>query len=223
MEPVDFETFVKSIIRDQLSDSNIQIHHRRRLRGKRSGYSHEIDLSFEIDLVGTQVLVIVECKAYQRPVSVDDVLEFCSRIDDIGAHKGILVSTRGFTDGAIRLAESKNVAMIQAHVGLWHIIGRYTGSPPPQWSDTFFYLAKASITDGDDAPLLKLDPVNQVDMAAVCVLGEAVRHALEEDRTRPPGLRSLRVVFKVVLSGGSVPGPSLVNLWHGTSATEQNL
>src|ERR1035438_6538411 len=100
MDPSEFESLVKALVAEQLGQTDQEIRHGAMLPGKRSGFNHEVDLSFEIDLLGTRVLVILECKAYGRPVSVDDVLEFCSRVQDIGAHKGILVSTTGFTDGA---------------------------------------------------------------------------------------------------------------------------
>lgn len=78
----------------------------------KSGHSHQIDIAIEIAVATLQLLVIVECKCYRRSVEVADVLEFVSRIQDIGASKGVMVTTIGFQEGAVRLAKSHHVALI---------------------------------------------------------------------------------------------------------------
>jgi len=216
MDPSEFESIVKALVEEQLGQADLEIRHRAKVPGKRSGYQHEVDLSFEVDLLGTRVLVILECKAYGRPVSVDDVLEFCTRVDDIGAHKGILVSTSGFTDGAKRLADSHRVALVQAQLGQWHIIGRFTGPPPPRWSTTLFYFAKAAAIADNSAVALKLSPINEVDLAAVYAFDTAAAEALQEERAQKRG-RSLSVVFEILSPGGTVPAVGLLNLMTSTS------
>jgi polysaccharide deacetylase 2 family uncharacterized protein YibQ len=57
---------------------------------------------------------LVECKAYKRPVSVDDLLIFAERIDDIGANKGIIITLHGFQPGAVKVAESHGIALALA-------------------------------------------------------------------------------------------------------------
>jgi hypothetical protein len=53
----------------------------------------------------------VECKHYKKKVPVDDVEEFHSKIDDIGAHKGIVITTVGFQVGAIKTAKARGIAL----------------------------------------------------------------------------------------------------------------
>jgi restriction endonuclease Mrr len=43
----------------------------------------------------TRVLTI-ECKCYKNKVGVDDVADFAYKVRDIGAYKGIVVTTAGF-------------------------------------------------------------------------------------------------------------------------------
>ncbi len=216
MQPTDFENLVKAVLLDQLHRSGIQVHRGKHFRGKRSGYEHEIDLSFEIDLVGTQVLVVVECKAYRRPVSVDDVLEFCSRIDDIGAHKGILASTSGFTLGARTLASSNGVALVRALQGRWKLICHGDLSCRP--SAKYFDLARARIVVSEDGPRLQLGLVDEVDLEVSRVSWRS-REDLGRELCGGRGVSQL--VLQVVSSGGSVSASREINLSQ-RSAGEAN-
>src|SRR5262245_45531085 len=56
-----------------------------------SGQKHEIDVTFEVSIGNLKLLFLVECKHYTR--AVDDVMAFAFRLRDIGAHKGLIVST----------------------------------------------------------------------------------------------------------------------------------
>ena len=106
MLPEDFEQKVEQILRDRV---NAQcpgivpnVFHRKRYLGT-SGHDHEIDVSAELSVAGVRIVVAVECKKYKARVGVDDALEFAQRLQDIGAHKGIIATTNGFQEGAIRI------------------------------------------------------------------------------------------------------------------------
>lgn len=83
----------------------------RHFRGK-SGHNHQIDIAIEITIAGLDLLVLVECKCYRRSVEVSDVLEFVTRLQDIGAHKGAMVTTVGFQEGAVLLAKAHRIALL---------------------------------------------------------------------------------------------------------------
>jgi hypothetical protein len=70
-----------------------------------SGQLRQIDVALRTLVVGYEVLVIVECKDYKRPVEIGKVDELIGKINDVGAAKGILVSDSGFTGGAVRRAK----------------------------------------------------------------------------------------------------------------------
>ncbi len=111
-----YERVVRHLLRTKLAhDSGItpKIIHRASFTGA-SGQSYEIDLSFETTIAGARILILVECKCYSRPVGVDDVSEFAYKIRDIGAHKGILVTTTGFQQGAKTIAIREGIALVQA-------------------------------------------------------------------------------------------------------------
>jgi hypothetical protein len=209
MDPTEYEQFVREGLLHRLNAEGVTIHHRRRIPGQRSGYEHEIDLSFETELAGTLILTIVECKAYSRPVSVDDLLEFASRVDDISAHKGMFISTSGFTQGAIKLAESKNIALIQAHRGQWQYIARYM-APPPRPSRIFFHLDHATVVEQEGQCLLKLSPIDENDLIGVQpVDAEWVQKHLGSERYSVHD-----VFFQIISPGGSEMEPGCIHLGH---------
>jgi hypothetical protein len=53
-----------------------------------------------------RILVIVECKDEARPVDLGTIEGFVSKIKDVRANKGVMVSTSGFTSAAIELARA---------------------------------------------------------------------------------------------------------------------
>ncbi len=54
-----------------------------------------------------------ECKDYPaRNVTVDEVEEFHDKMTQVGAHKGTIVTRKGFASGAIKLAKSYGIALI---------------------------------------------------------------------------------------------------------------
>ncbi|NIM18119.1 MAG: hypothetical protein GTO45_39625 [Candidatus Aminicenantes bacterium] len=120
-----FELLTKDLIlsalHSQISNGAKVVHHREKIKGK-SGYTHEIDLAFTIDIAGAEILFLIECKCYKRKVSTDDVLTFAKRIDDISANKGILIATVGFTEGAIKLARAHRIALAIAKSTAIHYV-----------------------------------------------------------------------------------------------------
>lgn len=87
---------------------------------KRTYFSRErqagitFDIAIEVYAPGTTdvaVRILVECKDSGRKVPVDDVEEFHSKLRQVGAHKGILVSTGGFQRGTFTFAKSNGIGL----------------------------------------------------------------------------------------------------------------
>lgn len=104
-----YEQFVQQVMEKALT--GVEVHHKRVYVGRVSGREIEVDISFETSIAGARLLCLVECKCYSRSVSADEVEEFHSKLDDIGAHKGIMVTTVGFQDGAVKVAEGRGIAL----------------------------------------------------------------------------------------------------------------
>ena len=79
----------------------------------KSGQPRQIDLVFKagpVNLVGkydrrSREFEIIDCKERIRPTNINDVEQFISLVADIGAKKGTIISSSGFTIGARRRAE----------------------------------------------------------------------------------------------------------------------
>ena len=91
----DYEQFIYGICRVIGEPDGIIVHRNKAYTGRLSGRKIRVDVSFEGQLLGAHILGLVECKCYKSRVEVSDVEEFHSKLDDIGAHKGIMFTTVG--------------------------------------------------------------------------------------------------------------------------------
>lgn len=118
-----FELLVKDILEKDLRElrqlCELRIYHNRKVEGKASGHEHQIDILLELKITSFKIMVVVECKKYKHKVGIDEILEFSARIQDIGVHKGVMVSTVGFQEGALKIAEANRIALVLAgHFGV---------------------------------------------------------------------------------------------------------
>ena len=107
-ESDEYELFTKRVIEEFVG---VTIHHQKKYIGRLSHREIKIDVSFNYKVAGADLLFLVECKCYNHAVPVDDVEEFHSKIDDIGANKGIMITTIGFQEGTIKTAKGRGIAL----------------------------------------------------------------------------------------------------------------
>jgi hypothetical protein len=79
----------------------------------RSGVSHEVDLAVEFEVGGLRYLTLFEIKHRRAKLGAEDVLRFWAVVDDIGANKGVIVSSAGFSAAALHMARTKGLALLQ--------------------------------------------------------------------------------------------------------------
>ena len=112
----DYESEVCQVleerIRREAPGALFQIVHDRKILGK-SGHEHQIDVSAELQLAGLKLLILAECKKYCKKVSIDDVLTFAKRMEDVSAQKGIMVTTVGFQKGAEVFAKASGISLVK--------------------------------------------------------------------------------------------------------------
>jgi hypothetical protein len=111
MDATDYEKFVQRLISELTSQHGCEVYHLREYVGKVSGRRIKIDVSFEFLIFGARILFLVECKHYNHNIEARDVEEFHSKLSDIGAHKGMVVTTVGFQDGAVKTAKGRGIAL----------------------------------------------------------------------------------------------------------------
>ncbi|MFN0179621.1 MAG: restriction endonuclease [Gemmatimonadales bacterium] len=110
MDAVSYENLIEDICH-QLTDATNATVHRRNYRGA-SGQEHQIDIAVEYELGRVAILFLIECKSWNSKVTLEEVLVLEGRLRDIGAHKGVIVTTVGFQEGAVRLARAKGIALV---------------------------------------------------------------------------------------------------------------
>lgn len=125
----EYEDTVLNAIKSELlvgSSRDAVIHQRPRLNG-RSGHTHEVDIAIDVSVGGITLLLVVEIKYYKRRVGIEQILSFNGLLEDIGANKGIFVSSSGFSKAAIQHARSRGIALA--------IVSDDTDMPQIEWLD----------------------------------------------------------------------------------------
>lgn len=110
----EYELFVKDIYRilnsaDGLSDVNIQ--HNIIVPG--ISRKHQIDIFWTFSFGGIRYKVAVECKDYKNPVEAEKIDAFRSVLQDIGGVHGIFVAKNGFQTGAIKVAQTYGIQLME--------------------------------------------------------------------------------------------------------------
>lgn len=82
-----------------------------KILGRHSKRVRQIDISIRVDVAGEELLVVVECKKWNKKPNVKDVESFIGMMDDVKAHAGIMISTEGFTKSAMNTAETHRVSL----------------------------------------------------------------------------------------------------------------
>jgi restriction system protein len=134
--PKEYEMQVVEWISQLGSDLNeFRVEHLVQLPG--TGGEYEIDAVAEFSIFqGARIVVLVECKRYNRPVEREVVLSLSSKLHDVGAHKAMIFSTSGFQKGALEYASAHGIATITFIDGksTYETRARFQQSvEPPQW------------------------------------------------------------------------------------------
>jgi predicted helicase len=107
----EYEIFVMKVFQALSEDAPLEYFHQKKYL-TRDGISLIIDVSFEF-LVNNayRIFGIIECKHYKSTVDIGKVRELNSKLNELGANKGIIVTTVGFQSGAIELAKKTGIGL----------------------------------------------------------------------------------------------------------------
>lgn len=81
----------------------------KKVQGVRGG--HEVDVWVSRSIYGLEHHWVVECKYWKSAVTKQHVITLKGIVDDVGADRGILLSSSGFQSGAISMAERSNITL----------------------------------------------------------------------------------------------------------------
>ena len=134
LSPKEFELAVKGIL-DAAAGPLIRYEskHLEPLQGTDGEYA--IDVTARFEALGADFLVLVECKQHKRKVERGDVQVLHSKVQSVGAQKGMLFSTAGFQAGAVAYADTHGIALVQIANGssMWMTKSMGPPTPPPPW------------------------------------------------------------------------------------------
>ena len=107
----DWSKFEKTVskIQEALSPE-AKVQHNEKIIGK-SGRKRQIDVTLRQKIGHHEILIAVECKDLSRKVDIKGIEEAEGLFDDVQAHKKVIVSAKGFTNSAIRRAESFDISL----------------------------------------------------------------------------------------------------------------
>jgi len=80
-----------------------------KIYGRNSQKKRQIDISVRLNVGGEDILIIIECKKWNRKADVKAVEAFAGVKEDVSANLGIMISTKGFTKAAHNTAKAKGI------------------------------------------------------------------------------------------------------------------
>lgn len=75
----------------------------------------QIDVSIRAIVSGHEILIIVNTKNQTRRANINQVGELYAVMDDVKAHKGVIICNKGFTQGAKKFAKERGIDLCHIH------------------------------------------------------------------------------------------------------------
>lgn len=117
----EFELFTRHIYQKLVNNDVLKptlVQHNVKLKGK-SGCEHQIDVYWEYEIAGNKHRVAIECKNYKSSVPIGKVRDFKGVLDDLNNVNGIMVSSKGFQDGAKKYAKEHGISLKELRTPNW--------------------------------------------------------------------------------------------------------
>lgn len=107
----EYERLTKAIYETLLKAQGIdtvQVQHNVKITGT-SGLAHQIDVYWEYNVAGILHKVAIECKNFNKPVSIGSVRDFYGVLSDLKGVNGIMVTKIGYQKGAKEFASTYGI------------------------------------------------------------------------------------------------------------------
>ena len=109
----EFERFTQRVYQKLVNNDVLKpttVQHNVKLKGK-SGCEHQIDVYWEYEIAGNLHRVAIECKNYDSPVPIGKVRDFFGVLQDLNNVRGIMVSSKGYQEGAKKFADYYGISL----------------------------------------------------------------------------------------------------------------
>lgn len=93
----------------QISYEHADVEHNVSITGHLSGIPRQVDILLKEDLHGRVFTTAFEAKHYNRNVDIKGVEEAIGLFRDLGVDRGVMITTKGYSEGALRRANSDDV------------------------------------------------------------------------------------------------------------------
>jgi len=116
------ETEVFALLEQELRGGRLGLSKDAKIFSQKAYYSkdRESDIIFDIAIevypegsTELSFLVLIECKNYSRSVPVGAVQNFSDSVKQVGGHKGIMISTSAFQEGALNVCRSRRIGVMR--------------------------------------------------------------------------------------------------------------
>lgn len=127
--PAEFEEWVGgllAVVESDLEDLRVTLHDR--VEGVEGTY--EFDATIRYRWAGFEFLVIVEAKRHTNSIKRELVQVLHSKIQSVGAHKGVMISTSPFQSGAMEYAKVHGIALVSLTEGRFTFETKAVTAPP---------------------------------------------------------------------------------------------
>ena len=118
----EFERFTQRIYQKLVNNDVLKptkVLHNVKLKG-RSGHEHQIDVYWEYEIAGNLHCVAIECKNYDSLVPVGKVRDFQGVLADLNNVNGIMVSRKGYQEGAKKYASEYGISLKMVRQPGWN-------------------------------------------------------------------------------------------------------
>ena len=130
ISPSEFESFIVNLLETAapgIEDFRVNLHEV--IPGVDGSFDFDATLRYR--LMGFDFLVVIEAKRHRNPVKRELVQVLHSKVQSVGANKGIMFSTAPFQRGAIEFAKVHGVALVVVTEGRFTLETRSLGGHPP--------------------------------------------------------------------------------------------
>lgn len=109
MDWKEYEQEIEGYFREEYPTARIQAN--AKIVGKFSKTERQIDLLIEAHIIDLPFRIVVDGKHHGVKIDVKGVEEFLGLVRDVSAHRGILISTEGYTEAAIQRAYAEELIL----------------------------------------------------------------------------------------------------------------
>lgn len=111
--PTEFEKYVISMLEAKYLNNGVEnASFTHNLTRDAHDGSYQIDGEIRFSIMGVDYITLVECKHYKGPIKREQIQILHDKIESVGAHKGIFVTTSFFQSGALLYAKEHGIALI---------------------------------------------------------------------------------------------------------------